>query len=220
MDLFLSYMIKKTLAKAALRFLQREIKELQKSPEKWINNCEYVTTCDGIPYYRFSNSGKIPIVRMEQMQIKVIELSKRLTAEESKLLLTIQKEALDRAYNAINQKGKAESIQVAVWANNEMLSRSERLMFHPDILIELCALSLVRIDENPFTIDKVIHEEKKKAFASEMPNNDFFLHLSLSGCLPDYEQLQAAFSELWNNHIQQVELSKKTYESIHLQVKS
>lgn len=199
-----------------------EIKQIQKRDEKhnWKELCQYVTTINDKAYYRFENSSQLPIVRYEQLQVKLIELSKRLTKEEEQLLLSIAETSLDNAYSSLNIKGKASNIQTAIFSIQEMKNRHEKLMFHPQILIELCALSLIREDEIPYVINEDIHTEKIAAFTSEMPSDAFFLHLSLSDVFPDYEQFKSKLTELWSQHLLIIERAQQTYKAIHLSEQS
>ena len=101
-----------------------------------------------------------------------------------------------------------------------MKARQTDLMFHPEILMELAALSLIESNENPFVVDEKTHKEKKKLFTEEAPTNGFFLHNTLNTYLPNAKELQNKSQQLWSLHMDQVNNAAKTYATILSEVKS
>ena len=96
----------------------------------------------------------------------------------------------------------------------ELKSRNENLMFHPELLCELAACSLIREDEDCTVINDVIHKEKVAMFMRQGGTADFFTKTGVISLFPDAELLLQKSAELWAAHIQQVATSKKTYDTI------
>lgn len=212
--------MKTKVAELLYKYFQSEILKIQSQSKNWKDHCEYITTIGTKNYYRFKDSGNIPLGRLEQINVQIILLEKRLTNEESDLLIDIGSNSIDNAFAALNLKGKTTGIQTTSWVFQEMKSRQRDLMFHPVILMELAALTLIEENENPFVIDGKLHEEKKRLFTEEAPTNAFFLHSTLSEYVPNLRELSDKSAQLWEIHTQQVKKSLETYKKIHTSVLS
>lgn len=218
-------LITKHLKKNIARYypdLQDEIRSAQKAQTEnhWKDRCALVAEIGGVNYYKFNSGGDIPIVRFEKMQIHVMELDARLSKREFDLLTDICTSSLDKAINTAKQSGRIADLQSAQWAIVEMKSRRENLMFHPEIMLELAALQLIRQDENPFEISEAIHKEKIALFRERGGSEDFFIRAGWMDYLPNWQELISAWTERWEAHVNLVKLSDEAYPKILTEVKS
>lgn len=192
------------------------IKEIQAeaAKDKWLELTDFVFEINGKKYFKFTNSGDLPMKRYEALNISLIKLSKRLTDEETELLFSILKESLGEWVNATIHKKKVSNIQTAFFAIQEMESRQKNLMFHPELLLDLAAITIIREDENVFEINPVIHKEKIEAFRLWGGDEDFFIKCGVMAFLPSAEGLITKSKQLWEQHQEQIQLSLRTYQSI------
>jgi hypothetical protein len=169
---------------------------------------------EGKRFFAFNKATDLPINRYEAQQVILIQLENRLTNAELQKLVSIGEAAAENAINAVKQKDKISNITTVFWVMKELKSRNENLMFHPELLCELAACSLIREDEDCTVINDVIHKEKVAMFMRQGGSADFFTKTGVISLFPDAEQLLQKSAELWAAHIQQVASSKKTYDSI------
>lgn len=198
-----------------IKMIQAEL-----AKDRWLELTEFVFEWDGKKYFKFVNSGDLPMKRYEALNLLLIKLSKRLTDEESELLFSIIKESLGEWVNATVQKKKITNIQTAFFAIQEIESRQKNMMFHPDILLQIAAITIVREDENVFEVNPVIQEEKVKDFRQWGGDENFFIKSGVIQFFPSAEGLMTRSKELWDQHQEQVELSLRTYRSILGSVRS
>ena len=187
--------------------------------EHWIDKCDYAATISGHNYYKFKSSGDLPLHRMERIQVVLMEMDARLSRSELTHLLGIVELNLQSCMNAINQKGKLDSLQKAIWAIEEVKTRQTDLMFHPDCMAQLAALSLIREDESPTELNEAIHKAKIDAFSVALSEHDFFLRSGLNTYLPDSEELRSKYKTNWELSVQYVKTAAKRLELIHSEAK-
>lgn len=209
--------MRKRLAQWAYKYLKPEIKEIESTITKrtWLDNARFGFELEGKKYYVFNKATDLPINRYEAQQVVLIQLENRLTNAELQKLVEIGEAAAEAAINAVKQKDKISNITTVFWVLKELKSRNENLMFHPELLCELAACSIIREDEDPTVINDVIHKEKVSSFMRQGGSADFFTKTGVVSLFPDAELLLKKSAELWAEHIQQLALSKKTYDTIH-----
>lgn len=214
--------MKRKLAKL-LYFLY--LKTLNK--KKWIDGCELVFNIEGHNYYKYKDSGKIPMKRLEELQVKVLMLQNRLDKNEFDLLTNIIEESVQRALDSFNQTNRMSGLQDAIFAVQEMKSRKDDLMFHPGILMEIAGLMIIRDDENPTIVNELLTNEKVELFTKQSNTLDFFLQSGLMEFLPNSKELINASKEQLTAYQNQVNLTKQltekkleAYKKIHGKIKS
>jgi hypothetical protein len=126
---------------------------------------------------------------------------------------------LEKAMNSVQQTNRIEGVSVALWVFEELELRRNTLMFHPDIMVELLALNIIRDDEDPKTIDEVIHAEKLLLFKSKGAEIPFFVEASLKEYLPNWKELVLSIANSWELHKTQVQVAKEAYENIYTELK-
>lgn len=221
--LFTSIMtIRKRIAKIIYKWLATDIKQLQTELGKveWKEKCDFAFAMGGHNYYKFKSSSDIPLVRLEQIQVNVILLENRLTKNELRLLLSIAESSLNKCIEVAKMENKIQNLTHAMWAIEEIKGRADVLMFHPEILCDLAAYTLIREDENPFVINEEIHKSKVGMFNKEGGDNPFFVEAGLGVYLPNSKELIAGLKQSWELHTEQVKRSNKTYESIRSEIES
>jgi len=191
----------------------------KKRPD-WKEKCEVAFEGNGHTYYKFKSSDMIPLNRLERIQVQVMMLDNRLSKSEFDTLIEISMQSLSKAISSLNEKGKVDGITHAIWALEEIKSRKDTLMFHPDIMTELAALNLIRNDENPFEINEQIHKEKIEYFKKQGGENPFMIEAGLNIYLPNSAELIKGLQDTWEAHRQIVEKSNMKYDTILGEIKS
>ena len=189
--------------------------------KKWIEGCIVVFNHGGHNYYKYKDSGKIPMPRLEEIQLRVIMLENKMNKSELNILLDIVDVSIDNAIDSFNKEGRMKALKNVMYANKEMRSRQDDLMFHPGILMELAALSLIRDDENPFIVNDLLTNEKVDLFTKQSHHIDFFLQSGLSEFLPNSNELITesekqlkAYKEQYDLTQEMINKKYKTYEKI------
>lgn len=193
-----------------------DIKALQaeRVKSRWIENTDFAFELEGKKYLKFRSATDLPLPRLERMQVALIQLENRLTRAELSTLIEIAENALNNAVNTIKTKQKIENIQTAYWVFQEIKSRQTDLMFHPELLCELAALTIIEENEDATVIDENVHRAKVELFMRQGGTADFFTRAGVISLFPNPELLLQKSVELWEMHLNQVKLSKKTYDTI------
>lgn len=177
--------------------------------KKWIEGCELVFNIEGHNYYRYRDSGKLPLQRLERLQAYVIMLQNRVDKNEFDKLTGIVEKYLQAAIDGLKAEGKMNNLQNAVYAVQELRSRPTDLMFHPGIMMEIAAVMIIRDDENPFEVNDLILAEKKALFEKRGNEIDFFLQAGLAEFLPNKDELLNASKEQLEAVQKQYNLTKE-----------
>ena len=216
-----NYLMRTKLIKQLYKWFGNDIKKLQAELSKtsFKEKCTFAFELDGHTYYKFTNSGDIPLQRLERIQVDIIMLENRLSKPELDTLIEIAQQSLNDAFVAFKQENKMNKIQHAIWAMEEIKSRKETLMFHPDILMDMAALNLIRDDENPFIINEDLHKEKVELFKTKGGELPFFLEAALNHYMPNSKELIQQLVELWESHKKIIEKSNTTYDTILGEIK-
>lgn len=193
-----------------------DIKALQaeRVKSRWIENTDFAFELEGKKYLKFRSATDLPLPRLERMQVALIQLENRLTRAELSTLIEIAENALNNAVNTIKTKQKIENIQTAYWVFQEIKSRQTDLMFHPELLCELAALTIIEESEDATVIDENVHKAKVELFMRQGGTADFFTRAGVISLFPNPELLLQKSVELWEMHLNQVNLSKRTYDTI------
>ena len=151
---------------------------LKPDAKNWKAGCEFMVDIEGHKYYKFRDSGDVPLVRYKEIQAVLIQLDNRLTSDELTSILQIARESVVAAIEGQSRKDRGKGLQQCLWAIQEAESRHKELGLHTDLIVELAALNLIRDDENPFEINETIQAEKLRLFKREFVNHDFFCPLA------------------------------------------
>ncbi len=185
----------------------------------WKDKCEFLFHHEGHDYYKYKSAENVHIKRFEQSSANLLLLSARLDHDELKKLASIGKKAMEKAMNSVQQSNRIEGVSTALWVFEELELRRNTLMFHPDIMVELLALNIIRDDEDPKEIDEAIHESKKLLFKTKGPEMPFFVEASLREYLPNWKELVQSIASSWELHKKQVVVAKEAYENIYTELK-
>jgi hypothetical protein len=186
---------------------------------EWKDKCEFLFHHEGHDYFKYKTAENVHIKRFEQSSANLLLLSARLDHDELKRLAEIGKKSLEKAMNSVQQTNRIEGVSVALWVFEELELRRNTLMFHPDIMVELLALNIIRDDEDPKTIDEAIHAEKLLLFKSKGAEIPFFVEASLKEYLPNWKELVLSIANSWELHKKQVQVAKEAYENIYTELK-
>ncbi len=208
--------MKKKLIKWFYHRYLTDIKKLEAEgvKDKWIALTEFVFEIEGKKYFKFPSSSDLPITRVERLNLAMIELLNNLTFDELEKLLKITKTYISEWVTSTVQKKRIENITSAGWAIDEIESRRKELMFHPDALMDVAAITIIREDENPFEINPIIHNEKKELFRQRGGDVDFFTDSGLISLFPKPELLIGKLQPLWEAHVKQIREAALTYGKI------
>lgn len=193
---------------------------LKPDSKNWKSGCEFMVEMDGHKYYRFRDSGDVPLVRYKEIQAVLIQLDNRLTSDELLNILSIARESVVAAIEGQSRKDRGKGLQQCLWAIQEAESRHKELGLHTDLIVELAALNLIRDDENPFEINEGIQAEKLRLFKREFVNHDFFLSAGMNEFLPNAGQLAAVWQQLWQTSDQHQQKKKEIFQSILGEIRS
>jgi hypothetical protein len=193
---------------------------LKPDSKNWKAGCEFMVEMDGHKYYRFRDSGDVPLVRYKEIQAVLIQLDNRLTSDELLNILSIARESVVAAIEGQSRKERGKGLQQCLWAIQEAESRHKELGLHTDLIVELAALNLIRGDENPFEINEGIQAEKLRLFKREFTSHDFFLSAGMNEFLPNAGQLAAVWQQLWQTSDQHQQKKKEIFQSILGEIRS
>lgn len=186
---------------------------------EWKDKCDFLFHHEGHDYYKYKTAENVHIRRFEQSSANLLLLSARLNHDELKKLAEIGKASLEKAMNSVQQSNRIEGVSTALWVFEELELRRNTLMFHPDIMVELLALNIIRDDEDPKEIDETIHNEKLLMFKTKGPEIPFFVEASLKEYLPNWKEILLSISKSWEMHKTQVSKAKEAYAGILTELK-
>ena len=186
---------------------------------EWKDKCDFLFHHEGHDYYKYKTAENVHIRRFEQSSANLLLLSARLNHDELKKLAEIGKASLEKAMNSVQQSNRIEGVSTALWVFEELELRRNTLMFHPDIMVELLALNIIRDDEDPKEIDETIHNEKLLMFKTKGPEIPFFVEASLKEYLPNWKEILQSISKSWEMHKTQVSKAKEAYGAILTELK-
>lgn len=185
----------------------------------WKEKCIFLFHHEGHDYYKYKSAENVHIQRFEKTSANLLLLGARLSHDELKKLAAIGKKALEKAMNSVQQNNRIEGVSHALWVFEELELRRETLMFHPDIMLELLALNIIRDDEDPKEIDEAVHNEKIKLFKTKGGEIPFFVEASLKEYLPAWKELIENISKSWEMHKSQIQVAKTAYDNIYTELK-
>ncbi len=173
---------------------QDEILKIQSNKRHvdWKENCEFLIsiinpkTGKEQNYYKFKSSDLIPVFRYGIITDWLIQNGKKLTKDEQKKLVDGLVTYAKKMVNVFNEKKRVEYIDKIFYCAAELQGRHDEIMFHPEIMLDLVAYSIIREDENPGEINEVIHAEKKEIFKTEGGAIPFYLQVGLGELYPNW----------------------------------
>lgn len=193
---------------------------LRKGQKHWKELCEVAFDLDGHTYYQFRDSGNIPLVRYKEVQAILINLENRLSSEELTKLIEIARNSILQAIEGSGRKDRGNGLQTALWTFQEIEHRHQSIGLHTDLILELACMTLIRDDENPFVIDEQIQADKKRLFAENFNDHAFFLQSGIAAFLPNVQQLESVWKELWEVSSQKLTDAKTAYKTIASEINS
>lgn len=143
---------------------------------------------NGVNYYKFTNDFDIPLIRAKELQKKLLKLKSGLSDENLDKFL----EAMVKALNG----GRNPDLARIGHLVTEMKLRQE-ILIHPDLLMDIVALSYIREDENPSELNKEIHTQKIEQFHKDSKEGlyDFFYKSGLSKYAPYLSSMEEDWEE-------------------------
>src|SRR6185369_3303657 len=135
--------------------------------------------------------------------------------------------SINNVIETFSREGRMRDLKNIMFANQEMRSRQDDLMFHPGILMEIAALSIIRDDEDPYTVNDLLTSEKVEVFTKQGHNVDFFLQSGLTEYLPNSEELRDAsieklqkYREMYDKDREMIKKKQEAYDKIVGEIKS
>lgn len=122
---------------------------------------------DGTIYYQYANLGDLPVIRSQMLQ-----------QANLKLLWAITPEYLERVFvPRYTEAAEAGDLAGVIAVVSDFLNRHK---IAPEIptMCEICAIMVIRHDENPYTFNPIIHAQKMRHAATDYDLQAFFLHTS------------------------------------------
>lgn len=143
---------------------------------------------NGVQYYTFKDRFDVPLLRFQEMEKRVMQLSSNLTEKNVDLFC----DAMEKALN----KGKNSDIAMIGHLVHEIRERKE-ILLNEEIMFALVANWYIRDDENPAVVDEVILKEKIEQFKKDSKDGlyDFFYTAGLKTYIPYLEDLKDDFNE-------------------------
>lgn len=188
--------------------------------DAWKENCEFLFEYEGHTYHKYKDNKVIPLARLKMIHATEILLDSRLNNDELTHLIDIAEHGLENAFNTVKQSNRIEGVGTAVWAIGEMRKRKDRLMFHPTLLIELAAWTIIRDDEEPGKINMAIHQQKIDLFKNKGGDIPFLLQGNIGSALIKPEQYLKNIIALWDITKSELQYEGEAYEKILTELKS
>lgn len=214
--------MKGKIVKLFYKAFQKEILKHQSELRKvdWKENCEFIVelrnpkTGKMQAFHKFKSTDLIPTYRYGLISDWLMQNNKKLTKNEQEKLIDGLVNYLKKMVNTYNEKKRVEHIESALWCARELKGRNSELMFHPEIMLELVALSIIREDENPGEINEAIHKEKMETFKTEGGAIPFYLQIGLGQLLPNWEGSMTESKELLDKQEEIIKLRSSIYKKI------
>jgi len=137
---------------------------------------------NGAIYYEYADISDLPVVRNQMLQVAMIKLQFGITEEYMKQVL------IPRAKEATAKGDKDTALVILA----DFIDRYQ-LAPEQETLIGICALLLIRHDENPYSYNPIIHAQKMRHAQSDYDLQAFFL----SACWLLMQQKDKGLLELW-----------------------
>lgn len=152
----------------------------KKKPD-WKKDCEFqFKDSQGLDYYRYVDEMQLPIKRTEAVQIAIREIQNKISDQDLKAFLENHNKIL------FGSEPNEKKLELLARHAAILKERTEFTVAAPDLLMNLTAYLYIREDEDPYSIDEVIHEEKIKQFTIDSRGvlAVFFYNAGLSAYLP------------------------------------
>jgi hypothetical protein len=190
----------------------KEIEEKHKT--SWKEDCEFLFNDGKYDYFKYKDEKVIPLTRLKNIHATQILLDSRLSNDELSTLIEIGVENAEKAFNEVKQSNRIGRMEKVFWAFTEMKQRKERLMFHPTLLIELAAWTIIREDEEPGEVNMSIHEQKIELFRGKGGEIPFLLQGNIGKALIKPEKYLENITALWELTKAEVAEENEMYKKI------
>lgn len=177
--------------------------ENQRKPKNFEGMSQVFIDSNGQRYYKHDNDMDIPMARLAELQVLMMELGRCLTHDELTSFLNYMDQALQetvRPPKADKDRKPVNGLSRIGHAITEMRFRKDKLI-HEDILYALAAVLYIREDEDPAVIDNEIAKAKIEQFKKDAAGglHAFFMQSGLRRYLPfsdmSEEELNAYLAE-------------------------
>lgn len=144
---------------------------------------------NGVEYYTFTDDLDLPINRWKEIEKIVLMLKHCMTDETIDLFC-------DAMEKALNSGKKVELAKIGYLI--EEMRRRKNILMDTDLMFDLIAYKLIRKDENPAEVDKVIHKQKIEQFKKDSVGGlyDFFYNAGIIQYMPYLESLKGDFEDI------------------------
>ena len=180
----------------------------------WKGNCNYIAKMGGYKFYAYKSVDLMPIHRHSLITDLLQQNAKKLTKNEQGILIDGLVEYCQKMVNTYNEKKRVEYIDSILWCALELKGRNDELMFHPELMLEIVAYSVIREDEDPVRINDEIHQEKMDLFKKEGGDIPFYLQVGLAELFPNWSGSIKQSKELLALHNQIIEKRNLTYKKL------
>ena len=164
-----------------------------KPKKDWKSDCEFqFKDSKGLDYYRYVDEMQVPIKRTEAVQIAIREVTNKISDSDLKAFLENHNKIL------FGSEPNEKKLELLARHAAILKERTEFTIAAPDLLMNLTAYLYIREDEDPYSIDEVLHQEKVKQFNTDSRGvlADFFYNVGLSAYLPSPSGLRSGTEKL------------------------
>lgn len=172
---------------------------------------------DGVSYYEVGSVMKFPLERHTHRAQIAQWMSASLTSTELDKLLDVADEQLEAL--VAGKKGSLSRVGAVL---NEIRNR-KNMVLHPDLMMQYIAVHLVREDENPFTVDLNVMDQKIESFRKMIAGGrllDFF-HMDCLNALNAHTNLsKEEFQKFWIESQMELKTLNKKIEYLKSNLKS
>ena len=171
----------------------------------------------GKKYYEFGSVREFPLERHSHRAQVSQWMSAGLTSQELDKLLDAAESQLEAL--VAGKKGSLARVGAAL---HEIRNR-KNMVIHSDLLMQYVAVHLIREDENPYSVDLAVMDEKIEAFRKMIAGGrllDFFQLDCLTALNAHTKLSKEEFQEFWNESQTELKMLNQKIQYLKSNLKS
>lgn len=163
---------------------------------------------DGKNYYRWPKAEALSNERYAKAFPLISQIAEGMSAKE-------KRESIE-TFRKLASGGVKNFTQCC--AVVELMAASDSHIIHKDILLNLCAIYIIREDEDPITVNNDLHNEKLKYLDEHISTDPhaFFLSIAIEALNPLSELSQEEQARLWMESPRRMAEQRKFLERLLL----
>ena len=165
---------------------------------------------EGKKYYRYYDDFDIPVMRFEQLQIKLREIESRISNEHLDKWIEVIEKILSKGDK---QKAAIEAIQMI-----GTLKQRREVLYEEKLLMQLVCILYIREDQDATIWDEEIEKYKFERLKADQTGGlrDFFIMAGLNEFLPSLKDMQSGWEKFLENQKQQIEAFDNMTDQVNL----